>query len=160
MRPLFEIDTQLEALLNASVDRETGEVLPDALAEIEALEMERDAKALHIGAYIVDLDEEAEKVRRGMKRLAERAARHERHAERLREYLASHLPQGHRCRDERVEIGWRKSSAVEVEDEDKLPYALLRIRTEPDKTAIKEALQRGEDVKGAHLVERMRLQIR
>ena len=45
---LYAIDNELEALLNASIDRETGEVLGEAIDAIEAREMARDEKALAV----------------------------------------------------------------------------------------------------------------
>lgn len=159
---LYEIDMMIEALLNASVDRETGEILPDVLAELDALERERDTKALAVAAYIVGQEAEAEAVRAQAKKLEERAARHERHAESLRQYLAGHIPQGTKLRDSRVEIGWRKSSAVEVGDARLLPESLLRVtvNTAPDKAAIREALERGEEVQGCRIVERVKLVVK
>jgi len=158
---LFEIDYQIEALLNASVDRETGEINEDALAELEALEVQRDDKALAVAAYIVGQEAEAEAVKAQAKRLADRAAKHERHAERLREYLQAHLPTGTKLRDERVEIGWRKSTAVEIDVETaELPPEMCRVTVAPDKRAIGDALKAGEEVKGCRLVQRQSVQIR
>jgi TPR repeat protein len=158
---LWEFGAQIEALLNASVDRETGEIVPEALAEIEALEGERDAKALAIAAYAHGQGVEADAVRAQAKRLAERAARHERHAERLVEYLQSHLPDGTTLRDPRVEIIWRTSTAVEVDvDPTELPEDYVRIRCEADKPALKAALAAGEQIKGVRLVKRRTLAIR
>ena len=95
------------------------------------------------------------------KRLAERAARHERHAERLVAYLQSHLPDGAKLRDARVEIAWRRSTAVEIDcDASELPEDYCRIRCEADKAAIKAALAAGEEIKGARLVSRTNLVIR
>lgn len=40
---------------------------------------------------------------------------------------------------------------VEIDDFVAIPKEFLRVKVEPDKTSIKEALQRGEDVPGARL---------
>lgn len=54
-------------------------------------------------------------------------------------------------------ISSRKSVAVELDPmvpADALPKQFQRVRVEANKTAIKEALQAGQDVEGAELVER------
>jgi hypothetical protein len=159
---LYEIDAQIEALLNASVDRETGEIDEAAMEELAALEVARDEKALAVAAYIIGQEAEAEAVKAQARKLTERAAKHERHAERLRLYLAAHLPVGTKLRDDRVEIGWRKSTAVEVDEgaADRLPSGLLRISVSPDKTAIRKVLDAGHEVEGCRLVQRTALVVK
>lgn len=158
---LYAIDAELEALLNASVNRETGEIEAEALEAIEALEMERDAKALAVAAYIIGQRAEGDAVKAQAKHLAERAAKHARHADRLEEYLRGHIPEGHKLRDARVEIGWRKSEAVEIDvDPITLPEEYVRITCAADKAAIKDALKAGTPISGARLVSRMNLVVR
>ncbi len=54
------------------------------------------------------------------------------------------------------ELSSRKSQAVEIDDEDSLPSEWLTLKTtsQPDKTAIKEALKAGHLIPGAQLVSR------
>ena len=54
------------------------------------------------------------------------------------------------------ELSSRKSQAVEIDDEDSLPSEWLAHKTisQPDKTAIKEALKAGHLIPGAQLVSR------
>jgi hypothetical protein len=54
------------------------------------------------------------------------------------------------------ELSSRKSQAVEIDDEDALPPEWLTVKTtsQPDKTAIKEALKAGHLIPGAQLVSR------
>lgn len=160
MPSLFHLDAEIEAVLGATVDRETGEVSEEGLALLESLERERDSKALAVAGYIVGLECEAEAVKAQAKRLAERAARHARHADRLRAYLEGHIPRGTKLRDATVEIGWRKSTAVEVDDGATLPESLQRVTVTPDKKAIGDALKAGAEVPGCRLVERVNLVIR
>ena len=47
---LYEIDALLEKVLNENLDRETGEIREEALAEINAIEMDRDRRCLAIAA--------------------------------------------------------------------------------------------------------------
>ena len=158
---LFDISQQIEALLDASVDRETGEIVETALAELEALEEARDTKALHVAAYLVGQRLEAEAIKSQAKRLSERAAIHARHADRLEVYLEGHVPVGAKLSDSRVQIAWRKSEAVEVDcDALELPLEFCRTTYAPMKPEIKAALKTGQQVHGCRLVTRQSIQVK
>jgi cell division septum initiation protein DivIVA len=152
---LFEISQHIEALLNASVDPETGEIVEAALEELEALEEARGAKALAVAAYALGQEAEAEAIRATAKRLTARAAVHEKHAERLRQYIADHIVEGEKLSDDRVSISWRKSDAVVIDDETALPDPFWRYKREPAKDEIKRTIKSGIGVDGAHLETRM-----
>lgn len=87
-------------------------------------------------------------------------------ADRLREYLRMNLEAAdiQKIEGPGICIGWRKSSAVVVHQEELLPAEYLRQALppppEPDKKAIGAALKDGKDVPGAHLEHRRSLQIR
>lgn len=158
---LYDISQQIEALLDASVDRDTGEINEAALAELESLEEQRATKALAVAAYLVGQRLEADAIKAQAKRLAERAAVHARHADRLERYLEANLSVGEKLSDARVAISWRKSRAVEIDcDPTELPEDYCRIRCEPDKASIRAALEAGENIDGARLVERHAIQVR
>ena len=55
----------------------------------------------------------------------------------------------------RTKIGFRKSTQVQIDDEGALPsdFVTTTVTTKPDKTAIKKAIQAGQAVAGAVLVE-------
>lgn len=50
-------------------------------------------------------------------------------------------------------ISTRKSTRVNIIDPDLIPASYIKMKVEPDKTLIKEALNRGEQVEGAELIE-------
>ena len=56
-------------------------------------------------------------------------------------------------------VGFRKSKAVVV-DEDKLPKKYQIVSYKPDKKTIKELLNSGKTIRGAHIEERRNLSIR
>jgi hypothetical protein len=156
---LFDIAAELESLLNSSVD-ENGEISEESIAALDALEMQRDEKCLAIAAYALGQEAEADAVKAHADKLARRAQIHRNHASRLRAYIAQHLPAGHACSDFRVRLGWRKSTAVRVTDEGKLPEQFWRVTREPALSDIKDALKAGESVDGAELEPRNNLVIR
>lgn len=57
-------------------------------------------------------------------------------------------------------ISTQQSQSVDVLDVDALPEQYRRVKVEPDKTAIKEALKSGAQVPGAQLVESTHVRIR
>src|SRR3990172_6443206 len=133
---LFEIQDEIEVLLAEGSDPETGEIAQQTLEALAVLEGARERKILDLACYVRGEVSEAEAVAEQAKRLQERAQRHQRRADRLARFLEERiLGRGEKLRDERVEVSWRKSSAVVIEDELALPMdpALWRIRQEPDR---------------------------
>ena len=159
---LYDIAEQLEQLMAAAIDRETGEVLPELEDELDALTMERDEKVLSVVAYAKGCLAEAQAIEAESEKLKARAKMHRNHYDRLIAYAERHVPHGTKLSDARSEIGWRKSSAVEVDAGADLPDRFARVKTErsPDKEAIKAALKRGEKLSFARIVERIRMVVR
>lgn len=59
-----------------------------------------------------------------------------------------------------LKISFRKSESVEVDNVDELDEKFKKVKVEADKTAIKQAIKNGEEIKGARLVKNNNLQIR
>lgn len=57
-------------------------------------------------------------------------------------------------------VSYRRSEAVIVDDVNELDRAFCKVKLEADKTAIKEAIKRGEEVKGAYMEIRNNLTIK
>jgi hypothetical protein len=72
------------------------------------------------------------------------------------------LKPGERYSAGRVELAWRKSEAVEITDEFKVPDQFIKIEqvSKIDKLAIKENIKAGEEVPGAVLVTRQNLTVK
>jgi len=60
----------------------------------------------------------------------------------------------------RIAISWRKSSAVEIQNEEVIPDDYYVIKRDISKTLISEAIKAGTTVPGAALVERQNLVIK
>lgn len=153
---LYSIPYEMEAC----IDPETGEVID--MEKLQALEMEFEAKALNIACWIKNLKAEAEAIKTEKQNLEKRQKAAENKAESLKKYLSDNL-NGMKLKDSRVAISYRRSESVEVDDMldlRTLPDDLVKVRLEPDKTAIKEAIKEGMVVKGCRIVEKNNLQIR
>lgn len=150
---LYEINSEMLNL----IDEETGEVL-DYERFVE-LNLARDEKIENIGLWIKDLKAEASALKAEKDALAKRQKTAENKAERLTNYLQMML-EGEKFKTPRLSVSYRASKAVEVDNEF-LGWAMangeqyLRYKEpEVDKTAVKEALKKGE-VPHAALVERV-----
>jgi hypothetical protein len=93
--------------------------------------------------------------------LAQRKKSAQSKADSLRAWLEMNVTTGEKLKDARAEIAWRSSKSVDVKCEpESLPDSFQRITIVADKTAIKEALTRGELVDGCSLVTRQNMQIK
>ena len=156
MATFREIDDRLLAL----TDPETGEILD--VEAFEALQMERDQKAEGMALWALDLDDEAESIRREIDRLRGRLVAAERKAKSLRQFLGIVLD-GQKLKTPRVSISYRSARAVEIEDEHRLIEwaqrstehgdTALRYRDpEISKAGIRQLIEEGVEVPGAQIV--------
>lgn len=152
---LYEID---QAIL-ACIDEESGEIIDaDALAE---LSMERDKKVEGVALWIKNLRAEADALKAEKEAFAEREKSARTKIDSLTAYLSQAL-NGEKFSTAAVAVTFRRSQSVSITDEEKIPKAYMRTKTttEPDKTAIKDALKTGEQIPGAELVTNLNPQIK
>lgn len=113
---LYEIDQKIQAILDgAEVDAETGELLLDT-EELEALQMEREAKLEGVALAIKNLSAEAAAIREEEKKLAERRKVTENKVERLKGWLAWALDGG-KLSTPRVSVSVGKPAQSAVVDD-------------------------------------------
>ena len=160
---LYEISADFLAALDAmEVDPDTGELLN--ADQLDALSAAFDEKAEATALYIKNLTAFVGNVKAEEDALAERRKTAEKRVERLKDLLASSMLAVGRDKVEtaRTKIGFRKSTQVQIDDEGALPpdFVTTTVTTKPDKTAIKKAIQAGQAVAGAVLVENQNLQIK
>ena len=142
-------------------DELPAEVIANTL---EAVAGDVEEKSINVAAYYKNLVKEVEAMKEYEKEMRERRQRLENHAERLREYLKSNME---RCgilkiKSTEFTISIRKSrDSVVIDDVDNLPKDYIsRIEIYPDKNKIKQALQDGQEIPGAHLESGTSLNIR
>lgn len=156
---LYEINAQLRAIADgAEFDEETGEIFDEQA--IEALQIAREDKLEGIACLIKEHKAMAEALKEEKNKLYARQKAEENRVESLKRYLANCMADGEKFKTARAQISWRKSQSVEVQDESILPEDYLKVVTEPNKTAIKLAIERGEEVPGATIVEKTNIQIK
>lgn len=159
---IYEIDDRMAEL----IDPETGELLDyEAFA---SLQMERDTKIENMALWYKDLTAEAKAIREEEKALAERRRSAENKAERLKGYIDTALG-GEPWQSARAAVSYRKSTAVEIEDETALIEELefngfdecLTYRPpQINKVELMKTLKAGTAIKGAELVTRQNVQVK
>lgn len=156
---IYEIDNAMFSL----IDEETGEIKD--YEAFEELQMQREEKIENTALWYKNLVAESKAIREEEKALAERRKSLENKAESLKNFVNRTL-QGNKFATSKVAISYRKSTAVEVDDEF-IDYAMKNNndlltfkRPEPNKTVIKGMLQGGFDIPHAELVERNNMSIK
>lgn len=162
MSSLYNINARIEQViqLGFALDEETGEFW--TADNLEALELERNEKLEAVACFIKNLEAEAVALRAEEKALAERRQTKEKKAEHLKQYLrdcmtAADLKQFETAK---CKLTVRNSKAVEIDEGAEIDKAYLVFTSKPDKKAIKAALEAGESVAGARIVERQNLQLK
>lgn len=156
---VYEIDNEMLSL----IDEETGEIKD--YEAFEELQMQKEEKIENVALWYKNLVAESKAIREEEKSLAERRKTLEHRAESLKNFVNRTL-QGNKFATSKVAISYRKSTAVEVDDEF-IDYAMKNNddlltfkRPEPNKTVIKGMLQGGFDIPHAELVERNNMSIK
>lgn len=161
---LYLIGADLRALMarmQDTVDPETGEIESNLFAELERKLEQKQVAILDLACAIKELRAESDAVHAEAKKLGERKRRLDDRDERLTELLGQHVPVGDKPRDARVEIGWRKSTSVEVTVEPKLLDSIYqRWSVAADKLALGAAMKAGAEVSGAALITRNSIQVK
>ena len=160
---LYEISTDfLKALDGLEVDEETGEI--KNFDAVESLNAQFEEKAESVACYIKNLAAFADDLKAEEDTLSARRKSAERRIDSMKKYLTSCLESVGKDKVETVKarISFRKSVQVQIEDEAALPadYVTTTVTKSPDKTAIKKAIQGGQDVTGASLIEKRNIQIK
>lgn len=161
MRPLYEINKDLEALLS-QVDEETGEVMIDPEA-LDALLMERTEKLEGVALAVKNIAAEATAIKAEEDAMKKRRQALEKKKDGLMKYLSSAL-EGEKFETAKVAISYRRSVSAKVVDEDAFwqnpAEAFVRTKREANIEAIKAVLKDGGIIPGAALVENVSMTIK
>lgn len=159
MANLYDICRELEDF-EYEVDPDTGELL-NAL-EWDELNMAYTDKVENIACYIKDLNGDVAKFKAEEEQLAKRRKSLERKAEYLKRLLLNNM-NGEKYSSPRCAVGFRHTTVAEIAiDATVLPNEFVRRKTtvEPNKPAIKAALQAGQNIDGCKLVDSVSIQIK
>lgn len=162
MATLYEID---QAILDC-IDQETGEIVdPEKLND---LQMERNSKIENVALWLKNLESDAEAFKNEKNSFAEKEKAAKNKIEGLKNWLSLAL-NGQKMQTSKVQISFRKSEAIEIEDEARfINFARTNGRDdllsykEPtiNKTEIKKAIKAGQTFDGVELVEKNNIQVK
>lgn len=155
MANLYEINREILSC----IDDDTGEIID--FEKLSELAMEKECKVENLALLIKNLRSEAESCKAEAEAFRTRAKVAESKSKRLCEYLGEildHKP----FKAQRAEISFRRSVAVAVDDDARLPEEFLIVKREenPNKKAIGDALKSGREIEGCRLVENRTIQIK
>ena len=150
---LYEINKAMQECINL----ETGEI---DLELFEKLQLEKDEKIENVALWIKNLSSDVEGMENEKKAFEERIKATKNKVIALKTYLEMAL-NGEKFQTAKCSITFRKSKSVTVLDVSKLDKDYLKYADPtPDKTAIKKAIESGETIAGASLVENLNVQIK
>lgn len=154
----------LEQKLYETLDKETGEidgVIANALA---VKRNELDNKVVNIQKFIVGLNGDNDIIDGEIKRLQALKKRNEQIVKSLKKGVATAMNELgiEEIKSPTMRITYSASEETIIDNKDLLPTELMRqkVSYEPDKTAIKKALQDGKIIMGAHLQTNYNLKIK
>lgn len=155
MASLYEID---QAIL-ACVDLETGEIIDQE--QLDNLMMERSEKIESVALWVKNLESDAVAYKAEKEAFALREKQASDKAKRLKEWLAR-VCEGEKFSTTKCSVSFRSSEAVEIVDASEIPDAYLRVKmtSEPDKVAIKDAIKAGMVIGGCQLVKKLSTSIK
>lgn len=156
---LYEIEQEIMSC----VDEETGEVID--FEKLNALTLERDRKIESLALWVKNLKAEADAYKKEKDSFAQKQKSAENRAEQIKKYLSGYL-NGTAFKSTRVSVSFRTSESTEVFDLNALMGyddcdSYLKYKDpEPDKTAIKDAINSGIKLPGCRIVENNNIQIK
>ena len=160
---LYGITAELNAILT-QLEELGGEITPELEQALAINEENFAAKSEDYGHAILNLKGMAAAAKAEKERLAALQKFYENTYNRLDNALKTAMvATGHdKVETPTMRLSLRHTTATEVDDIEQLPseYKTTKVEVVADKTAIKKAIQQGEDVPGAHLVENVSLQIK
>jgi hypothetical protein len=139
------------------IDMETGEITdPERL---EQLQIDRHEKLRNIAFVAINASADITAYREQDKRFTSKRKAAEKTLQWAKETLARELA-GQKMKEAEFTISYRPSEVVEIDDDADLPAEFIKMKSEWDKAAIKEALKEGAVFEGCRLVQKQNIQIR
>ena len=153
---LYSIDEHIRFVLSQT-DEETGEITPEQLAALDALELDRESAVESLAKWILEFEAEVEQARTEARRLAELVKTRANRVERIKAYLlASMKMRG----EDKFRFGIGTVSIVATppgvrqcpDDPMELPEQFRRVAVTVNKSELVAAWKRGEPIPASVIV--------
>lgn len=164
---IYQIDKEIESVLDGAVDPETGEITPEALEKLDALNVEREQKIESVGLWFKNTLAESKAIAEEISALQARKKSLDSKAEWQKKYLEYAL-NGEKFETPKLAVSYRKSVSVDFDDAEAFcrNYAdfpdlvTTKIERKPNKTEIKKLIKTGFLLDGVRLEEKQNIQIK
>ena len=155
---LYEIADSMKQLESMSEEDES------LVEYLDSIQLQFNDKVNNIVKFSRSLELSAAAIDFEIKRLTDLKKSFERKNDRLKDYV-KHSMEAHDITEVKTDIAklsFRKSQVVVIDDENKLPDDVFveKVTRSVNKTLIKELLDKGEIVQGAHIEKKNNLQIK
>jgi len=166
MKNLYEINSEIDRLIDEAIDEETGEISEENFDKLTALELRKEELVKHIALKYKGIVAFTNAIADEIKRLQADKKRLEKLQERIESYVANNVDG--KTEGVGFKITFRESEAVEVDEFADLPklHTLMpeivekRIEFKVDKTAAKKLIKTGINISGLTLVKRNNISIK
>ena len=157
MATLYELVKEIENF-DLQIDEETGELLN--IDELDALQLEKDAKVENICLWIKNLKSDAVAYKAEKDAFEKKRKAAENKAEALTKYI-QYILAGEPFKTSKVNVSYRKSEKVKCVDMLLVDPDYLKFATpELDKKKVKDDLKAGVKVHGCYLEQSLNVQIK
>lgn len=158
---LYEIDSAIQEVYD-QIEQNEG-VIPDELeSQLDGLQMERAAKISNILKLLKNIGSDETALEVEITLLEKKLKAVQNRKQSVKNYLAYAIGEGNKFKNEIASVYWKKSESVLCPDVSFLPLKFVRekITKEPDKVAIKEALNKGEVIQGCSIMHKSTIVVR
>lgn len=158
---LYEIDNSIRELWNKIIEQD-GEMSEEDIQALESLEVAKEEKLKGYGVVIRETEGEIATIKAEIERLNKLAKTMQNKADWLKNSLSYFMTTNElkEFKSVEVNIGFRTSKQLQIEDEKKLAKKWFKVELKPDKQAIKDFINAGGKVKGCQIVEKQNIQIK
>ena len=137
--------------------------MPDELeCALDGLQMERTEKIENIIKLLKNIDGDITKVEVEISLLEKKLNAAKNRRQSVKNFLAYAIGNGNKFKSPIASCYWKESESVLCPDASELPvkYVREKITKEPDKVAIKEALNKGEVIQGCSIMHKSTLVVK
>jgi hypothetical protein len=161
-KSLYHISTEAMDIVSALEETE-GELNPTIESLLKINQSELQEKSFNYAYVVKSIDNDITAINEEIKRLQALKKRNESIVSRMKEAVidAMHIYGLEKITSPTLNLSIRRSEAVEVDEnfhED--IYMVKKVTYTPDKTRLKEAIKRGQNIEGARIIENYNLQIK
>jgi hypothetical protein len=155
---IIELENEIEQLASEN----NGEIPEDKFEALIVAQTTAVQKIENICNYVNYLEGIIDQAKKETDRITAIKKRAEKRITDIKAYLTPYVLSKEKVTAGLYTLSIRTSKAVEITDEAKIPkqYMTVKVTESPDKTAIKKAIELGEAVDGANIVENKNLQIK